>query len=380
MKFLFVSTTRDNGGAETHFVALAKAMAETGHAVDALVRPRGAVELGLAHSKVRVFPALFRNVFDLRGYAAALKAIRRQRPDVLVGGSGKEYWPLLLLGRCLRIPVALFRHRTPPMNSVSGYLVPRMADHFLAVSKYARQVYIQQKAPAARVQVLYNPVDMAAFRPHPQRRLETLRALGLDEDAIVIGYFGRIHGGKGIFTLLDAAHQAMAREPRLRCLWVGDGMDLKKLRAQIAGHPFAERHRLLGWVDDASPYYNALSMLAFPSVKPETFGRVSIEAQASGVPVLCSDIGGAPETLVPNVTGLLLPPGNVDAWRDAILALCDESRRQAMSSKARDFVQSRFSTRIVASEFMQILNGPRMIDTTKPTLPRPPGLSASRPR
>ena len=78
---------------------------------------------------------------------------------------------------------------------------------------------------------------------------------------------------------------------------------------------------------DVHSYYGVMSMLAFPSIAPETFGRVSVEAQAAGVPVLASNIGGIPETLDPGVTGLLLPPGDVGAWRDAILQMCDPSRR-----------------------------------------------------
>lgn len=355
MKFLFVGTSRENGGAEAHFVALTQALAAAGHTVEAVVFPDAPMARALANSAVRLHAGRFRNVFDLRGYRATLAAARALKPDWLVGDFGKEYWPLILVGRLLGIPVALFRHRLKPMNKLSARLVARCAQRFFAVSQYARRDYIEHGMPAERVQVLYNPVDMERCRPDPAQGRALREQLGFPNDAIVIGCFGRLHAGKGIFTLLDAASAAMACEPRLHCLWMGDGIDTQRLRDAIAASPFPARHCQLGWVADVHPYYNALSILAFPSIAIEAFGRTPVEAQACNVPVLCSDAFGIPETLAPSVTGLLLPPGDVDAWRDAILKLCNDTTRAALAAPARDFALRHFSSPVIAAEFVRQL-------------------------
>jgi glycosyltransferase involved in cell wall biosynthesis len=356
VKLLFVGTNPENTGAASHFVALVQAMAEAGHEVSAVVYPDSLIWQGLAQSNVRLYPAKFRNVLDLRGYAAVFKAARQLKPDWLVGNFGKEYWPLILAGRLLRVPVALFRHRTPPMKRFSAYLIPRLAQRFFAVSQHARQAYLDRGTPGDLVRVLYNPVNMELCRFDPQRRSEILLSLGVDEDAIVLGYTGRMHGGKGIFLLFDAVTAAMAEQPRLHCVWLGDGPGAPTLRDRAAAHSTANRHHFPGWIHDVHPYYSAFSMLAFPSIATETFGRVSVEAQAAGVPVLGSDIGGIPETLDAGVTGLLLPPGDVAAWREAILKLCDPSLRMSMGAAAREYVQKHFSTRVIAEEFQRILS------------------------
>jgi glycosyltransferase involved in cell wall biosynthesis len=356
MKFLFVGTNPENTGAATHFVALAQAMVEAGHQVSAVVYPNGLIANALGKAGVKLYPAKFRNVFDLRGYRATFKAARELKPDWLVGNFGKEYWPLILVSRLLGVPVALFRHRTPPMGRVSGYLVPRLAQRFYAVSAHARQAYLQRGVPPQLVRVLYNPVNMLACRPDAQQRSAILHQLGIPQDAIVLGYFGRIHHSKGIFTLLEALDGAMAQEPRLHAMWLGHGPDAQQLGERIDTGAFAHRHHLLGWIDDVHPYYSAISLLAFPSIATETFGRVSVEAQAAGAPVLGSNIGGVPETLSPNVSGLLLPPGNAAAWRNAILKLCDGAVREPMGVAARDFVDRHFSTRVIADEFVRSLS------------------------
>ena len=355
MKLLFVGTNPENTGAASHFVALVQAMAEAGHEVSAVIYPDGLIWQGLAQSRVRLYKAKFRNVLDLRGYAAVFKAARDLKPDWLVGNFGKEYWPLILAGRLLGVPVALFRHRTPPMKRLSAYLIPRLAQRFFAVSQHARQAYLDRGTPEHLVRVLYNPVNMELCRFDPQQRSEILRSLGISEDAIVLGYTGRMHDGKGIFPLFEAATAAMAVEPRLHCLWLGDGPDAPALRDLAAAHPTTGRHHFPGWIHDVHPYYSAFSMLAFPSIATETFGRVSIEAQAAGIPVLGSDIGGIPETLQAGVTGLLLPPGDVSAWRVAILKLCDASVRESMGAAAHQYVQQRFSTCVIANELQRIL-------------------------
>ncbi|MEO6800139.1 MAG: glycosyltransferase family 4 protein [Rhodanobacter sp.] len=350
-----VGTNPENTGAATHFVALAEALAEASHEVSVIAFPGGLIAQELGKTGVSMHAGSFRNAFDPKGYARVCATARQSRPDWLIGNFGKEYWPLIVVGRLLGIPVILFRHRTPPMKPLSAWLLPRLARRFFAVSNYARQAYLDRGVPATRVQVLYNPVNTRLFQPDAQRRSMMLARLGIDESAIVLGYAGRMHRSKGIFTLLEAATATMADEPRLHCLWLGDGSDAQDLREQVATGPFASRHHFTGWINDVHPWYCAMSMLAFPSLAAETFGRVSVEAQAAGVPVLGSAIGGIPETMQADSTGLLLPPGDRQAWQSAILKLCEPTIRQSMGTLGRQFVLQHFSTTVIAAELVRSL-------------------------
>lgn len=354
MKFLLVGTNKESNGAATHFVALAEALVGEGHEVDVIASRGSLIAQELATVGVRLHEGYFCNAIDVRGYARVIAITRRCRPDWLMTNFGKEYWPLVIIGRLLGVPVALFRHRMPPLKRVSSWLLPRLARHFFAVSDYARQAYQGQGVAAGRVKVLYNPVNVSRCRPDPAKGRAIVQDLGIGEDAIVLGYAGRINAGKGVFVLLEAATAAMAREPRLHCLWIGDGRDAAALQERAADGPMADRHHFLGWTNDVHPYYSAMSMLGFPSLKAETFGRVSVEAQATGVPVLASRLAGIPETLMPEVTGLLLPPGDVAAWRDAILKMCDAPTRQRMGAAARSFVLQNFSASVIVAELVRI--------------------------
>ncbi|QQR44075.1 glycosyltransferase family 4 protein [Myxococcus xanthus] len=158
---------------------------------------------------------------------------------------------------------------------------------------------------------------------------------------------------------MQSFNQAMAQRPALRALWVGEETAHARLRESISPELQA-RHILRGWTRDMRPLYAAMDAVAVPSEWLEPFGRVSIEAQACGVPVLASRIGGLPETLSDDESGWLIAPGDVAAWRDALTAICDlpPARRKEMGTAGTRFVRERFSLERIAAEFITMLESP----------------------
>jgi len=359
MNFVFVGTSLGARGTETHMVCLVRALARAGHAVLTVARPEGYIARELAASGLPIEPGIFRNAADVRGVGGVLRALRKAKADWLVGSFGHEYWPLLALGKLTGTPVALFRHINSRLKPVSRALLPRWADRFVAVSESMRSTLMEQGVAPERVSLLYNPLEIERFRPDAALRAESRRALGVSEDAVVVGYVGALTAYKGVFRLAAAFNQAMPARPSLRALWVGEETSHSKLREAMAPG-LQERHILRGWTKDLRPMYAAMDVLAVPSEWLEPFGRVSIEAQAFGVPVLASRIGGLPETLHEGETGFLIPPGDEAAWRDALIAAADmpPERRRAMGEAGMRLVRERFSTERIVEEFIALLGAP----------------------
>jgi len=141
-------------------------------------------------------------------------------------------------------------------------------------------------------------------------------------------------------------------------LWVGDGEDAGRLRARVARGTHASRHRFLGWEADLAALYPALDILAVPSLYPEPFGRVCVEAQATAVPVVSSLAGGLPETFDPGRTGIGVEPGDAAGLAGAILALTrDPERRRRMGAAGREWACERFSLGRIAADFEDLLAG-----------------------
>ena len=356
MKLLFVGTNRGGGGTESHFVTLAKAMQESGHTVTAIVYPGAPIHIGLQGSEVKLLDGVFRNAFDPRGIRAVWKACREFKPDWIVGSFSKEYWPLAIIAKLLGVKLALFKHMDFAMRPLTNFFIPRMASRFIVISRFMAKRFIARGVPAEHISVLYNPLNLEYFKPDPALRKATRHSLGYTDEDVVIGFIGAMHPDKGMFQLADAVNQAMSQVPNLKALWLGEGRAAGALENKLNAGGFASRHSRHGWTADVRPYYAAMDILAMPSVESDTFGRVSIEAQASGIPVLCSDIGGIPETLLPGDTGLLLPPGNIPVWRDAIVKLAtDKKLSLQMAEQGRIWVTQQFSAPVISRQFTTLL-------------------------
>jgi glycosyltransferase involved in cell wall biosynthesis len=274
----------------------------------------------------------------------------------MIGAFKAEYWGLAFAARRAGVPLALFSHldqriRPVMLNSalafVRGVIVP---------SAYLQRRTIERGLPASRVAVLRNPIDVDRFRPAPTLRSRVRESMRLDEDAVLLGYAGRLESAKGVLTLAQALNHAMAKDARVHALWVGHGDQEDEVRAVAAGGGFAERHHWLPWQDDMLAAYAAMDIVALPSEGSETFGRVLVEAQACGIPVLGARNGGIPETLCDGHTGRLLTPGDVAQWAGAITDLVEnQEARLRLAGAARGFALA-FDSRRVAADLLPVLD------------------------
>lgn len=360
MKLLFVGTHFGGGGTESHFITLAKAMHAAGHEVAAVIRPDTPIHTGLLNSGVKLYFGVFRNAFDPRGIRAVWHACGEFQPDWMVGSFSKEYWPLAIIARLRGVKLALFKHMDYPMRPATRHFIPRLAHRFIVISNFMRDNFIARGIDPARIQMLYNPLDLEYFKPDELLRKTSREQFGYTEDDIVVGFIGAMHPDKGMLPLCDAINQAMAQLPQLKAVWVGDGLAVKDLNSKIQNSAFAARHLWHTWAKDVRPYYAAMDILAVPTLVTETFGRVSIEGQACGLTVLCSNLGGLPETLDPDITGRLLPVGDVPAWRDAILELAGNAQlRKQFHDNGRERVKQKFSSSAIAKQFTSLLEESR---------------------
>ncbi len=118
---------------------------------------------------------------------------------------------------------------------------------------------------------------------------------------------------------------------------VGDGPEYGRTRELVETLGLAEAVRYVGVVDEVAPLLKAADVLLLPS-ETESFGLVALEAMASGVPVVASDVGGLPEVVEHGVTGFLAPVGDVDAMAGyclQLLADCASTRRYSAAARAQ---------------------------------------------
>jgi glycosyltransferase involved in cell wall biosynthesis len=361
MKILFVDASRNGWGTEQHLVSLAGALAESGHTVSAVVK-RGSPVARLLHERgIRTYATAFRGGADPRGVLTMINAIRRDSPDWVVTNRCKLYWTVWLVARLMGVSVALFRHLPDVRRWLTRCVLPRLVDRFFVVSEFARARLVAQGAPAARIGILYNPIDSTHRTQLAQlHRVGTRQRLGIPPDDFVVGFVGRVERDKGVRILWDAIAPLMAESTPMRVLCVGDGPEVGRWQQQAEEAGLGARCHFINWTASIGDFYPAMDLLVAPSVAPETFCRVIAEAQASGLAVIGTRMGGIPEAFVPDESGLLVEPHDDRELRSAIRRLYDDRVLCArFAATGRRYARRRFAARRIAEQFAAALGSQR---------------------
>ena len=209
----------------------------------------------------------------------------------------------------------------------------RQQDAVVATSPQAAS-YLQRPAT-----VVMHGVDLSVFAPAPDRA--ALRhALGLAEDATILGCFGRIRAQKGVDLLVEAALRLLPDRPGVQVVFTGRISDDNRafhadLVARLTAAGLADRVRFLGEVpwQDVVRLYQALDLFVAPA-RWEGFGLTPLEAMACGVPVVAARVGAFETLIADTVTGSLVPPDNADALTEAVRAWVDAPARMAAARQA----------------------------------------------
>src|SRR4051812_28197181 len=154
MRVLFVGSNRGGGGTESHFIALARALAEAGHDVSAAVRPDDFIHRGLARDRrIRLFGAEFRGRRDFRTMRELARLARSLRPDWIIGAYKAEYWGLAVAAKSAGIPLALFSHLDQRIRPILLNRLTSLVRGVIVPSQYLKHRSLERGLPASGVAV-----------------------------------------------------------------------------------------------------------------------------------------------------------------------------------------------------------------------------------
>ncbi|NJE43404.1 glycosyltransferase family 4 protein [Thermococcus sp. GR6] len=226
----------------------------------------------------------------------------------------------------------------------SRYL--RYPHEIIAVSK-AAEAFINHFTDVP-VRVIPNGVDDEIFKPLSNKERDRLKSeLGIEGKVVL--YVSRMSYRKGPQVLINA----FSKIEDATLILVGSGEMLPFLKAQAKFLKMEDRVRFLGYVESSllPKLFGMADVFVLPSITAEAFGIVILEAMASGIPVVATDVGGIPEIIKESESGLLVPPGNELSLRDAIQKLLnDEELAKWFGSNGRKAVEERYSWKKVAAE------------------------------
>ncbi|MGQ9455005.1 MAG: glycosyltransferase family 4 protein [Armatimonadota bacterium] len=301
---------------------------------------------------------------DLRALVRLVRIIRALKPDVVHAHTPKGGLLGTMAAFVARVPVVVYHIHGLPLLTACGVrrsvlracekISCQLADLVLCVSQSCRDVVVESGVcPAEKIRVpakgSVSGVDaMIKFnsdRLPEGTRLGVRVKLGIPNDALVIGYVGRIVRDKGIVELTQAWQSLRGMYPELHLMLVGP------FESQDPVPPEAERKlrsdprvHMVGLDWNTPPYYAAMDIAVLPSYR-EGFGLSALEASAMKLPVVATRIPGCVDAVEDGVTGILVEPRNADELAAALRVYIKDPMRRLNDGHAgrervlRDFRQ-----------------------------------------
>ncbi len=258
----------------------------------------------------------------------------------------------LAIARILHLPVTGTYHTAFPQYvktlTEDAYLEQLMWTGITWFYAQLDAVYVPSQATGAELQARgLNPDKIKLYprgvdteRFNPAKESAVLRdALGVDDDSTLLLYVGRVSKEKNLPVLVEAMQILRERNCDVTLLVVGDGPYRKEMEQKLS----ADKVIFTGYKsgDELAALFATSDLFVFPSTT-DTFGNVVLEAQASGLPVIVSSVGGPREVIVPEETGVVTPAVTGAAFADSIEQLVrNPARRQAMGMAARAAMEGR---------------------------------------
>jgi len=323
------------GGMERNQLAVCRSLSQRGHRIDLVYVDAGDFFeewLQVADSLTTVTSTLPRTRAPLTTSYAVLEAaqgVRDLQPDVIYVYRYLDLPFAAAVGRLTRAPVVL--HLCLPEPDHLPFVIRRSLPNVamtLAVSYDTASRWQSSPLLADSVVVVHTGIDMDIYTPSPEaERRATREQLGVDPDAFLALFAGRISADKGLDVLMEAARLLSSRMPRFQLVVVGgptfgtDPQEAARYRRELEARAGPIDIRWLSRQRDIVPLIGSADVAVAPSVWAEPFSRSVMEPLACGVPVVASDVGGNSEILVDWLDRFLVPPKDPGALVEAIAGL-----------------------------------------------------------
>jgi glycosyltransferase involved in cell wall biosynthesis len=248
------------------------------------------------------------------------------------------------------------------LNQLIAGTLHRYADMVIAVSGPVRDHLLAAKpALENKVVVVHNGIDPEKFLNVSPRDVDRLRkSWGANSDSIIVGMVGRISEWKGQEFLLEAVRRVVEAENKAHIVIVGgtvpgEEQRVIELQRKVDASGLAERVFIDNFRLDIPAVLAAFDIFVLPSIRPDPFPTVVLEAMASGKPVVATAHGGAIEQVVDGETGYLVSPASTAEMEDALKKLVRNSaEREHMGRAGQERLMKNFTTERFVQDIEQL--------------------------
>ncbi len=352
------------GGAELLAARMGRHFRETHDVVFACLDELGDLGQTLRDEGFEVEVLNRRPGLDIRCARRLAAFLKRHHVDIIHAHQYTPFFYGLLARRFERRPSILFTEhgRTfpdypRPKRMLVNRLLLERRDRVVAVGQAVRQALIQNEGiPAARIDVIYNGIELARFEVDPSVRTRVRHELGFRDEDLLLVQVARLDPLKDHRTAVRAMSKVVAELPTAHLLIVGEGPEEGMIREEIKALNLANHIHLLGLRHDIPALFAASDLGLLTSVS-EGIPLAIIEAMAAGLAVVSTNVGGVSEVVLDGKTGRLAPSGDTQSLATAIIeSFTNSENRSSYAVQGNRRACERFSETQMLDEYRTQFN------------------------
>jgi glycosyltransferase involved in cell wall biosynthesis len=336
-RILYIITKANWGGAQKYVFDVATAAQRVGHDVSVACGTQGELTSRFEHEGIPVYEirGLGRDIAplsDVKSLLSLLNLIKELKPDLVHANSSKAGLIGVMAAKIAGVPRILFTAHGWAFNEIRPIwqkgifalfhlITVWLSDDVICVSNAIKSQASWMPFAKNKMFVIHHGIQETELKERREARAK-LAPHSLDSfmTSVWIGTLAELHPIKGLDTAIRAFARIAPQFPQTVLVLIGEGQERNNLVALATELKLSERIRFCGHTKDAGAYLSALDIFLFPS-RSEALGFAVLEAGNASLPVIASRIGGIPEIIENGVSGILVPPDDVEGFAVALSSL-----------------------------------------------------------
>lgn len=359
---VFIAITQSVfGGAQRYVLDIASSLPKSDFDVTVIHGGSGIFREKLQSINIRTIPlmSLERKVSvwnDIKTLKELLVILRKEKPKILHINSSKMGILGGIAGRLVRIPRIIFtahgwafNEERPYWQKISIYILSAltilMSHRTIAVSEAMRNAFRKLPFVYRKMSVIRNGIGEIFYEPriNAREKIAALAGIKSDSNEMWVGTVAELHPTKNLPVGISAFKEALKKCPGLRYIIIGEGAERVALEQSISARGLGTKVHLLGFVNNASQFLKAFDVFLLPSLS-ESFSYAILEAGKVGLPIVASRVGGIPEIIEHNRTGILVEPRDVSGFANGLSeCILDKNKGVKMGENLQSRILSDFT-------------------------------------
>jgi glycosyltransferase involved in cell wall biosynthesis len=292
--------------------------------------------------------------YDIRAFFSLYRLFKKEKFDIVHTHTAKAGFIGRIAARLAGVRAVV---HTPHGHNFYGYFSPFITILVIWLEKIAslftdkiivltniekRDMLKYNIGNPGQIEIVHSGLDLDRYNTKINV-IEKKAEFAVGQDEFLVGMVGRLETVKGPEYFIEAARYIAEKIPKTKFLVVGEGSLKDIMIKRSIQLNIDDKIIFVGWHEDIPEILSILDVLVLPSLN-EAVGRVLLEAGASGKPVVATDVGGIPDIIKNNETGILVPPADSRKIAEAVISLLkDKQKRFEMGHAAKNWVNTKFS-------------------------------------